>query len=121
MPNPGALILKIVVIKLIAPAIEAAPAICKLNMAKSTPLPSVADKGGYTVHPVPTPPSINVEVINNNNDGSINRKLKLFNRGKAISGAPISKGINQFPNPLISAGINIKNIIIKPCAVITTL
>jgi hypothetical protein len=60
-------------------------------------------------------------VINNNKDGAINQKLKLFNLGKAISGAPINKGINQFPNPLINAGINIKNIIIKPWAVITTL
>jgi hypothetical protein len=36
MVNPGALILKIVVIKLIAPKIDAAPAKCKLNIAKST-------------------------------------------------------------------------------------
>jgi hypothetical protein len=34
--NPGALIFITVTIKLIAPKIEAAPAKCKLNMAKST-------------------------------------------------------------------------------------
>jgi hypothetical protein len=46
IPNPGALILNIVVIKLIAPAKDAAPAKCKLKIAKSTPFPSIEDKGG---------------------------------------------------------------------------
>jgi len=36
IPNPGERILKIVVIKLIAPRIEDIPAKCKLNIAKST-------------------------------------------------------------------------------------
>jgi hypothetical protein len=36
---PGALILKIVVIKFTAPKIEEIPAKCKLNMAKSTDPP----------------------------------------------------------------------------------
>jgi hypothetical protein len=45
----------------------------------------------------------------------------LFIRGKAISGAPINKGTNQFPNPPINAGITIKKIIIKAWAVTTTL
>jgi len=39
MVKPGALILNIVVIKLIAPIIEEAPAQCKLNMAISTEPP----------------------------------------------------------------------------------
>jgi len=43
---PGDLILKTVVIKLIAPIKEAAPAKCKLKMAQSTPIPSTDDKGG---------------------------------------------------------------------------
>jgi hypothetical protein len=42
MKSPGALILKIVTIKLIAPIIEAAPAICKLKIAKSTEAPECA-------------------------------------------------------------------------------
>src|SRR5205085_9828519 len=74
---PGVLILNIVVIKFIPPNKEAAPAKCKLNIAKSTPAPSTADKGGYTVHPVPTPPSIKVDVINKNKDGGINQNDKL--------------------------------------------
>lgn len=36
IPIPGALIFIIVVIKLIAPKIDDIPAICKLNIAKST-------------------------------------------------------------------------------------
>jgi len=36
---PGALIFKIVVIKLLAPSIELTPARCKLNIAKSTAPP----------------------------------------------------------------------------------
>ena len=55
---PGARILKIVVIKLIAPKIEEAPAKCKLKIAKSTEPPECACiplSGGYTVQPVPAP------------------------------------------------------------------
>jgi len=50
----------IVVIKFIAPAMEAAPAKCKLNIAKSTlksACPKIPDSGGYNVQPVPTPDS----------------------------------------------------------------
>jgi len=49
------LILKIVVIKLIAPKREETPAKCNENIPKSTAPPEWAwklDKGGYTVHPV---------------------------------------------------------------------
>jgi len=49
-----------VVIKLIAPIIEEAPAMCKLKIAKSTEGPACAIGpliGGYTVQPVPTPGS----------------------------------------------------------------
>jgi len=45
----------------------------------------------------------------------------LFNRGKAISGAPNINGTNQFPNPPIIIGITIKKIITNACAVTTTL
>jgi hypothetical protein len=62
-----------------------------------------------------------LEHNNNNNDGGNNQKLKLFNLGKAISAAPNIKGTNQLPKPPIIAGITIKNIIIKACAVTITL
>jgi len=45
----------------------------------------------------------------------------LFIRGNAISGAPIIKGTNQFPNPPIIIGITIKKIIINAWAVTITL
>ena len=99
---PGARILKMVTIKLIAPKIEAAPATCKLKIAKSTEGPEwncIEDSGGYTVHPVPAPPSTKAEKINKIKEGVISQKLILFILGKAISGAPINKGTNQLPKP----------------------
>jgi hypothetical protein len=106
---------KIVVIKLIAPAIEEIPARCKLKMAKSTAgleCARMPESGGYRVQPVPAPPSTRLDVSNNNNAGGNNQKLRLFNRGKAMSTAPISIGTNQLPNPPINIGITIKKIII---------
>ena len=45
----------------------------------------------------------------------------LFIRGKAMSGAPIISGTNQFPKPPIIAGMTTKNTMMKPCPVISTL
>lgn len=50
-------------------------------------------------------------------DGGINQNLKLFSRGKAMSGAPSIKGTSQFPNPPMKIGITMKKIIRKPWAV----
>jgi hypothetical protein len=113
-----------VTMKLIAPAIDEAPDKCKLKIAKSTEGPECASiplKGGYTVQPVPAPTSKKLEASNNINDGGSSQKLKLFNRGKAISGAPIKIGTNQLPNPPIKTGITMKKIITKACAVTKTL
>ena len=74
-----------VTIKLIAPNIEEAPAICKLKIAKSTDGPEWAwmeDSGGYTVQPVPAPDSTDAEKSNKKNAGGNNQKLILFIRGK---------------------------------------
>jgi hypothetical protein len=61
--------------------------------------------------PAPDPTS----ALNNikNIAGGNNQNLKLFNRGKAISGAPIISGIIQLPNPPIKIGITAKKIIMK--------
>jgi len=121
---PFTRIKKIVTIKLIAPNNEETPAKCKLKIAKSTAgveCASILESGGYTVQPVPAPPSITLDNNNNVRDGGSNQKLKLFNLGKAISGAPIRSGTNQLPNPPIKIGITRKKIIIKACAVTTTL
>jgi hypothetical protein len=89
---PGALIFKTVVMKFIAPNRLDTPARCREKILKSTDPPEcdcIPANGGYTVQPVPTPDSTNE--LNNNkiNEGGNNQKLILFNRGKAISGAPI--------------------------------
>lgn len=114
----------IVQIKFIAPAIEEIPARCKENIPRSTAGPecvSGPDNGGYTVQPVPTPDSTTLEVNRRSRAGGNSQKLKLFILGKAISGAPTSRGINQLPKPPIITGISIKKIIINACAVTTTL
>ena len=116
--------LKMVTIKLIAPKIEAAPDKCKLKIAKSTDAPECAwidDNGGYTVQPVPAPPSTKAENKRSNKDGGSIQKLILFIRGKAMSGAPINNGTNQFPKAPIRIGITMKKIIKNACAVIITL
>lgn len=103
--------------------IDAAPARCKEKIAVSTedePCPKL-DRGGYTVQPVPTPPSI---IAPNNNikiAGNINQYDRLFIRGNAISGTPQYKGINIFLNLEIKLGIRKKKIITKACAVVRTL
>ena len=49
--------------------------------------------------------------------GGSSQKLMLFSRGNAMSGAPIISGMNQLPNPPIRAGMTVKKIITRPCAV----
>jgi len=105
-----------VTIKLIAPIIDEAPERWRVKIAKSTAGPECAcipDKGGYTVHPVPAPPSAKLENRTKIKEGGRSQKLILFNRGKAISGAPIKIGTNQFPKPPIKTGITMKKIIKK--------
>jgi len=117
-------IIIILVIKLIAPAIEEKPAICKLKILKSTATPECANSalnGGYKVHPVPVPPSQTDDKSKKNKETGSNQKLKLFNLGKAMSGTPNIIGTNQFPKAPIITGITIKKIIIKACAVTITL
>lgn len=79
------------------------------------------DNGGYTVHPVPAPPSVEIESIRKNIAGGKNQKLKLFNRGNAISGAPIMIGTKKFPYPPTLIGTTTKNNIETPCVVTSTL
>ena len=93
-------------------------------MVRSTEAPAWARlpaRGGYTVHPVPAPASTPEEAKRSRKDGGRSQKLILFIRGKAMSGAPIIKGTNQFPKPPIMIGITIKKIITKACAVTITL
>src|SRR5271168_3892002 len=126
---PGARMLKMVVMKLMAPRIDEAPARCSDRMAKSTAgpgCPVTEDNGTYMVQPAPTPcppdgPSTKAEVSSSANEAGNNQNEMLFMRGNAISGAPIISGTIQLPNPPIIAGITMKKIMIRPCAVTNTL
>lgn len=72
-----------------------------------------SDKGGYTVHPVPTPASKTLDKSSKRKEGTMSQKERLFIRGKAISATPSIRGISQLPNPPIEIGITMKKIIIK--------
>lgn len=113
-------ILITVVIKLIAPRIDEAPAKCREKIAKSTDGPACAKflaRGGYTVHPVPAPFSTAADETSKIRDGGSNQNLKLFSRGNAMSGAPNIRGRSQFPKPPINTGITKKKIITNAWAV----
>lgn len=56
-------------------------------MAKSTDDPlwaMLADRGGYTVHPVPAPFSTILLISRRDREGGRSQKLMLFIRGKAL-------------------------------------
>jgi hypothetical protein len=119
MLKPLARIFIIVVIKFIEPTNDETPEMCKLKINKSTEGPEcdcIPLSGGYMVQPVPAPFSI----ANDNKTSWIepgnNQKLKAFNLGNAISGAPNIKGTKKFPNAPSKTGITKKKIIITPCA-----
>jgi hypothetical protein len=108
----------------VAPRIEDTPAKWSEKIVRSTAGPLCAKvwaNGGYTVQPVPAPCSLRELDVIRKKEGGKSQNLKLFNRGKAISGAPIIRGINQFPNPPIKIGITKKKIIIKAWLVTVTL
>merc|ERR1712048_345347 len=121
--NPFPLNINTVVMKLIPPIIDAAPARCNEKIAASTDAEPCLndDNGGYTVQPVLTPPSITEPINNINTAGNINQYDKLFIRGNAISGTPQYNGISIFPNLEIRLGIRKKKIITNACAVVRTL
>lgn len=107
-------------IKFKAPKIDETPARCREKIARSTDGPAWAilpDRGGYTVHPVPTPFSTALEATRRVRAGGRSQNLILLRRGNAMSGAPSINGNNQFPNPPINTGITKKKIIRKACAV----
>lgn len=85
-------------------------------MARSTlgPFcPTRPERGGYMVHPAPTPLSTSLLIKSKRRDGGRSQNLRLFSRGKAMSGDPKRRGMSQFPNPPIKMGITAKKIIIK--------
>ncbi len=124
---PGARMLKMVVMKLIAPRIELAPArwMARIVQSMAGPVCPMVESGGYNVqpppNPLPGPPSTISEVSIMNQEATSSQKLTLFMRGKAMSGEPIISGTNQLPKPPIMAGMTMKKIMIRPWAVTTAL
>lgn len=70
---------------------------------------------------MPAPASTYEEDRRRSSAGGRSQKLMLFIRGNAMSGAPIIRGISQFPKPPIMIGITIKKIITNAWAVTSTL
>ena len=92
---PIVLIFNVVVIKFIAPNNDDIDVKCNANIAKSTDGPEcdcTPANGGYTVHPVPAPFSINALANNDTKAGGNNQNEILFNLANDISLAPIIKG-----------------------------
>ena len=118
---PGARMLKIVVMKLMAPSSELMPARCSANsvqvharcpgsIGRSSTAADTASSRCRT-SPISRPVTIRQKA------GGSSQKLMLFSRGNAMSGAPIISGMNQLPKPPISAGMTEKKIISSPCDV----
>lgn len=110
--------------KLIEPRMELAPAKWREKIAISTAGPLwnlLPARGGYTVHPVPTPWSTRAEPTSKIREGGRSQKLRLLRRGKDMSGEPTIRGISQFPKPPTNTGITRKKIIRNACAVTKTL
>jgi hypothetical protein len=115
---------RIVQIKFIDAAIDDDPTRWKLKITRSTEdpgWPAIDDSGGYNVQPVPAPPSENAESIARAKAGGSSQKLKLFNLGNAMSGAPIRIGTKKLPNPPTAIGTTTKKSIRMPCNVTITL
>jgi len=113
MPSPR--MLEIVVIKFALPRILLTPARCREKIPMSTAPPGWpnVERGGYTVHPVPTPLSISPDMNKSVSAGGRSQNLMLFIRGKAMSGALTMRGTNQLPNPPIITGMTKKKIMMK--------
>jgi len=75
--------------------------------------------GAYKVQPAAgAPPGMKNVEDSITAAGIISQKLKLFMRAKAMSEAPICKGIIQFAKPT-KAGMMAPNTMIKPCMVVS--
>jgi len=91
--------------------------IIKSNAGPGAPL---VESGGYITQPPPKPfpdadPGTKKLISKQISATGSNQNDRLFILGNAMSGAPIMIGTNQLPNPPITAGITMKNIIIRPC------
>lgn len=114
----------IVTTKLIDAAMDETPAKWRDRIARSTAALAWAmlpERGGYTVQPVATPPSVKSELSRKKSAGGRSQKLRLLRRGNAMSGAQIIIGMSQLPKPPMKTGITRKKIIRKAWAVTAAL
>ena len=116
--TPGARMLRMVAMTLIAPMIELMPIMWMARMVKAIELLPCRLSGGYRVQPVDgAPPGMNsVDSSIRNANGRIQND-QLFMRGRAMSGAPICSGTIQLARPT-KAGITAPKIITSACMVV---
>ena len=108
-----------VTMMLMEPMMDEAPKMCSAKMPASIDGPICNVKGAYKVQPAAgAPPGMKKEPANMTAAGIMSQKLKLFMRAKAMSAAPICKGIIQFAKPT-KAGMMAPNTMIKPCMVVS--
>lgn len=109
---------RMVTMMLIEPMIDDAPNKWSAKIAMSIPGPICNVSGAYKVQPPDgAPPGTKKEPNNNKAATGKIQKLKLFIRAKAISDAPICRGIIQFAKPT-KAGMIAPNTMTKPCMVV---
>ena len=92
---PGARILRMVTIKLMAPVSEAIPVICKPSVQKSIPWlgeNKVLLFGAYMNQPPSAPPPKNHDEFKNKPPNKKHQKPNALMRGNATSRAPICNG-----------------------------
>ena len=121
---PGARMLKMVVMKLIAPEdrrragqMQREDRHVDRRAGMADRRRTAADRWSSRCRRRPT----KVEPSSSRKAGTSSQKLMLFRRGNAMSGAPIISGTIQLPKPPIIAGMTKKNTMIRPCAVTRTL
>src|SRR5690606_37935377 len=119
--TPGARMLRMLAMMLIAPMIELMPIMCTAKMAIATLAPPCSISGGYMVQPsAGAPPGTKNEDSSSRNANGRIQKDQLFMRGSAMSGAPICSGIIQLPRPT-NAGMIAPKIITSACMVVNWL
>lgn len=81
----GGVMLMAVVLKLMAPKMEDTPARCREKMARSTEAPAWARlpaRGGYMVHPVPTPAATVEDARSSRKDGGSSSETDVVYAGE---------------------------------------
>ena len=119
---PGARILKMVVMKLIAPRIEeVARQVDRQDREvhgedRACPWWRAARRGSSLCRCHGRQEARERKAISGaaRKEAGSSQNEMLFMRGKAMSGAPIINGTIQLPNPPIMAGMIVKNIMVRP-------